>query len=113
MPRPSFPRTLPEFIRRFPDESACFDYVVRCRWPDGFRCPACGRDAAHRLHARRLLQCVSCRRQTSATAGTIMHRSKLPLSKWLLGAYFVTIDKRGLSALQLLAPTIPATQVVK
>jgi transposase-like protein len=101
MPRPSFPRTLPEFIRWFHDEDACFDYVVSCRWPDGFRCPGCGHDAAHRLRARRLLQCASCRRQTSATAGTVMHRSKLPLSKWLLAAYFVAIDKRGLSALQL------------
>jgi ISXO2 transposase-like protein len=30
-----------------------------------------------------------------------MHRSRLPLSKWLLASYFVTVDKRGLSALQL------------
>jgi hypothetical protein len=27
-----------------------------------------------------------------------MHRSHLPLSKWLLAAYFVTTDKRGISA---------------
>lgn len=30
-----------------------------------------------------------------------MHRSKLALQKWLVAAYFVATDKRGLSALQL------------
>lgn len=34
-------------------------------------------------------------------AGTVMHRSKVPLSKWLLAAYFVAVDKRGMSALHL------------
>lgn len=100
MPRPSVPRKLLEFIPWFPDEDACFDYVACRRWPDGFRCPACRHDAARRLRARRLLQCASCRRQTSATAGLVMHRSKLPLLNRLLAAYFVAIDKRGLSAPQ-------------
>ncbi|MGF1641747.1 MAG: IS1595 family transposase, partial [Rhodospirillales bacterium] len=32
-----FPRSLPEFQRRFPDEAACADYLAATRWPDGFR----------------------------------------------------------------------------
>ena len=31
-----------EFQRRFPDEKACAVYLADARWPDGFRCPACG-----------------------------------------------------------------------
>ena len=39
------PRSLPEFEARFPDDAACARWP-RKRWPDGFRCPACGHDKA-------------------------------------------------------------------
>jgi transposase-like protein len=35
------------------------------------------------------------------TAGTIMHRTKAPLTVWFWAAYLMTTDKRGLSALLL------------
>lgn len=28
-----FPRSLPEFMRLFPDDAACAAYLERCRWP--------------------------------------------------------------------------------
>lgn len=34
MPRPDFPRNLPEFLQRFPSEETCAEYVYRSRWPD-------------------------------------------------------------------------------
>jgi len=46
VPRPTYPRTVPEFNRFFPDEQTCLDYLAACRWPDGFRCPRCGHDEA-------------------------------------------------------------------
>jgi hypothetical protein len=33
-----------EFFSQFPDEDACKRYLMRCRWPDGVRCPRCGND---------------------------------------------------------------------
>lgn len=48
-----------------------------------------------------LWQCAGCRRQTSVTAGTILHRTKTPLTVWFWAAYLMTTDKRGLSALLL------------
>ena len=51
MPRPDFPRTLEEFQRRFVDEEACWLYQAESRWPDGFRCPWCGSEAALELPA--------------------------------------------------------------
>jgi hypothetical protein len=45
-----------------------------------------------------LLECKRCGHQTSATAGTVMHRSKQPLTSWLLAAWLLVTDKRGLSA---------------
>lgn len=105
MPRPTFPRTLPAFIRWFPDERAAFEYVMRCRWPDGtgFVCRKCGGTAAYVRKDRLAVQCSSrnCETSTTATAGTVMHRSKMPLTTWLLAAWLLVTDKRGISAVQL------------
>jgi hypothetical protein len=37
MGRPEFPRTIVEFQARFPDEDACWAYLMECRWPEGYR----------------------------------------------------------------------------
>ena len=101
MPRPTYPRTVPEFNRFFPDEQARLDYLAACRWPDGFRCPRCGHDEAFVLPRRRLWQCKSCAYQVSVTAGTILHRTRTSLLTWFWAAYWMTAHKPGLSALQL------------
>src|SRR5947208_6305357 len=69
------PRSLPEFEARFPDDAACARWLLGKRWPDGFRCPACGHDEAWELGRERLtLQCAACERQVSVTAGTVLPR---------------------------------------
>ena len=35
------------------------------------------------------------------TSGTILHRTKIPLTQWFWAAYLMTTDKRGVSALLL------------
>lgn len=89
-----------EFTRRYSTEEACREHLAEHRWPDGFMCPCCGNAHAHRLSNGRY-QCSKCRHQTSVTAGTFMHRSHVSLRKWFLAFYFVTQDKRGVSATQL------------
>jgi len=101
MPRPDFPRTLREFQRRFADEAACRAYLAASRWPDGYRCPQCGGGGALELPTRRLWRCKHCRRDTSVTAGTVLHRTHTPLTQWFWAAYLVTTHTPGLSALQL------------
>ncbi len=90
-----------EFQRRFRTEAACRKHLLKLRWPEGFRCPRCGRRECFDLPKRKLHQCKSCGHQTSVTAGTVMHRTRTPLRKWFWAIYLVAGDKRGLSALQL------------
>lgn len=101
MPRPPFPKTLREFQSQFVSEGACQQYLAKCRWPDGFVCPRCGHRRAYELAGLRRWQCASCRHQTSLTAGTILHKTKTPLTVWFWAAYLMTTDKRGVSALLL------------
>jgi len=87
---------------RFPTEEAAFEFLVEARWPGGeFECPSCGHDVGYGLSTRKVIECGVCKKQTSATAGTVMHRSKMPMRAWLLAAWLLVTDKRGLSAKQL------------
>ena len=93
-----------EFEARFPDDDACARYLAERRWPDGFVCPACGGRKGWALdRGRPTWECAACRRQTSVTAGTIMHRSHLPLKTWFLAAHGAATHSGGISALQLQA----------
>ena len=97
-----FPRSLLEFQQRFGDEAACAQYLAAARWPDGFVCPGCGGGKAWRLETKAwTYECANCGRQTSITAGTIMHHSKLPLTAWFWAAYLMATHSNGISALQL------------
>lgn len=42
--------------------------------------------------------CTQCGLKTSATSGTIFHRSHTPLSTWFAAMWFVTSQKNGVSA---------------
>jgi transposase-like protein/predicted RNA-binding Zn-ribbon protein involved in translation (DUF1610 family) len=96
------PKSLPEFERRFPDEAACAEWLLERRWAAGFVCPACGHDGYWRLGRKVLtLQCRACRRETSVTAGTVMHRGHLPLRVWFTAAWLVATHRNGMSARQL------------
>lgn len=48
-----------------------------------------------------LFQCGGCRRQTSATAGTIFQDTRKPLVMWFRAMWYVTSQKNGASALGL------------
>jgi hypothetical protein len=97
-----FPRSLIEFQQRFADEAACVGYLFAARWPQGFVCPACGTSKAWQLQTKPWTwECAGCGKQTSVTAGTIMHHSKLALTTWFWAAYLMATHSNGISALQL------------
>ncbi len=48
-----------------------------------------------------LFQCCGCRRQVSATAGTIFQDTRKPLVTWFRAMWYVTSQKNGASALGL------------
>jgi transposase-like protein len=99
---PNLPQSLTEFEQRFGDEDTCAEYLAAARWPDGFACPRCRGSKGWRLESKSwTYECARCGRQTSVTAGTIMHHSKLPLATWFWAAYVMASQPNGISALQL------------
>src|SRR5665213_304941 len=91
-----------EFQTRFADEASCALFLFEKRWPNGFICPKCSQNHAGLLKSRAwTYECLDCGRQTSVTAGTVMHRSKLPLRVWFWAAHLMATHSNGMSALQL------------
>lgn len=93
--------SLIDFISLYGTEEQCFNALFDWRWPAGFICPECGCRKSCQLNTRKLQQCNRCHHQVSITAGTIFASTKLPLATWFLGIYFITQDKKGVSALAL------------
>lgn len=95
-----FPRSLANLEARFSTAAACLEYLVTLRWPHGFVCPQCGGTQAWPT-ARGLWHCRQCRTQTSVTAGTLFHRTRLPLPLWFRAIWHITSQKYGANALGL------------
>ena len=98
-----FPVSLPEFQRVFPDDAACKQYLEEIRWPDGFACPTCKhREEPYRFPTRLsvVLRCRACKKNASLTAGTVMQSSHTELATWFWGAYLMTTQTPGMSAVQ-------------
>ena len=79
------PDSLLAFQHMFPDDDACAAWLIEMRWPDGFVCPAWAMKRDGRCAEKHTpSSALGCRRQTSVTAGTILHASKLPLTRPLV-----------------------------
>ena len=95
-----FPRDQLEFDRRFKDEGACFDYLFKLRWPDGFSCSKCGY-GSYWASARGLYVCKRCEHHQSVTAGTIFHGTRKPLAMWFKAMWWFSTRKSGVNAVNL------------
>ena len=89
------------FREAFGAEEQCRSALSRLRWPDGFVCPACGHRGHCVLAGRSLYQCYRCKKQTSSTAGTIFHATKLPLTLWFAAVHLIVTAKNGISSVEL------------
>lgn len=95
------PRDAIAFNQKFSSEQQCLDLLEGLRWPRGFVCPNCDHDDGYRISTRRVIQCVLCRKQTSVTAGTIFHKTRIPLIIWFYIIFLMTSDKGGVSSTRL------------
>src|SRR6202048_3382434 len=92
----------------FQDENKARETLEAIRWPDGPICPHCGNADQDKIakgegkaHRPGLYYCAACNGQFTVTIGTVMERSKIPLSKWLFAMHLMGASKKGISALQL------------
>jgi transposase len=100
--------SLIEFMREYPDDDACLEYLWRTRHsPDGetAHCPKCDRDRAFKRYEfatrRQSWTCTACGHHLHPTAGTIFHKSSTSLHLWFFAMYILASTRCGISAKQL------------
>jgi transposase-like protein len=78
------------------------------RWPNGPYCPYCGSfdrvkptTTPPKAKGGGWHHCADCRRRFTVRVGSILHRSHVPLHKWLLAFRLMAGSKKGFSAHQL------------
>jgi hypothetical protein len=99
--------TIPQFEKMFPNEDACSAYLVAHRWPDGVRCPRCGK--SEKISAVTTMafkwQCYSCSPDSgyrfSEISGTIFENTNKDLREWFRVIHMMMTSKKGISALQV------------
>ena len=95
-------RSLLDVTKRFPDEQACRDYLLKARWGNKVECTHChSSEKIYKFQSGKLLKCGACHKQFTVKVGTIFEDSALPLQKWFMAIYLITAHKKGISSLQL------------
>jgi transposase-like protein len=97
----NFPSIYRDFVKQFPDDTACAAHLERLRWPNGFVCPACQQQRVPWRQTRGRLVCPACHHQSTVTAGTIFDKTQTPLTIWFDVAWHMTTTKNGVSAKSL------------
>jgi transposase len=94
--------SLMEFMREYPDDAACLEWLWRERYSEDGRhaeCPKCERDRSfYRTTSRPSYQCATCGHHIHPTAGTIFHKSATSLHLWFYVMYLMTSTRCGISA---------------
>lgn len=88
----------------FQDAEAARELIESIRWPNGPICGHCGeteRRYATKRAGRYRCGNPECRKDYTATTGTVMESSHIPLNKWMMGYYLMSSSKKGFSAHQL------------
>lgn len=97
--------SLMEFMKDWPDDATCLDFLWRQRFAeDGHtaQCPKCERERRfHRVKSRPSYSCDSCGKHLHPLAGTIFEKSSTPLHLWFYACYLMTSTRCGVSAKHL------------
>ncbi len=100
--------SLMEFMRDFPDDATCLEWLWRTRYSeDGVhaRCERCGVERVFARYDTRVRRqswtCTGCGLHVHPTAGTIFHKSSTSLHLWFYAMYLMTSTRCGISAKQL------------
>lgn len=86
-----------ELSQLFQSDDKCLEFIASLKWGEGFECRKCGNTnfcAGKTPFSRR---CTKCKSEESATAGTIFHHCKFPISKAFYIAYQVCKGNESIS----------------
>lgn len=92
-----------DFQKEFDTEQKCREYLEQQRWNGTPACPFCGSINVCRFSNGKTFKCreKGCRKQFSVLVGSVYQNTKIPLTKWFLATYILSVHSKGISSLQL------------
>lgn len=108
--------TVTALADRLRTEADAWEFLEELRWPDGVVCPTCHgtdvylivpkngtsrRTVSGSMSQRRTWNCRPCRRQFSATTGTMMHGTRVPIRTWVMCIFEMCASKNGVAAAEI------------
>ncbi len=90
-----------EINNEFPTELDCVQHLEKTRWGKKPRCAYCNSITLGKRQKDNRFTCKSCRKTSSVTTGTYLHRTRVPLKTWFYAFAIITDAKKGVSAKQL------------
>ena len=94
--------TLVQLCDMFPTEESAREWFEARVWPSGRFCPHCGSIRTHEAsHNNMPYRCSDCRGYFSVKTGTVMHKSHIPLRKWVFAIYLHLTSIKGVSSMKL------------
>ena len=95
--------TLIQAVKMFDTEAKAEAWFIARRWPNGVACPKCGSVNVAEVKSRKPqpFRCRDCRKHFSVKTDTLLHSSKIPLSKWAIAFYLFSTNLKGVSSMKL------------
>lgn len=90
-----------DFCKQFDSEESCEKYLREIREKEGVVCSKCGYKKHYWDKSTKSWRCAKCSHETTLTAGTVMHGSKLPLMYWFTAIHLITATKKTISAAEM------------
>ncbi len=90
-----------DFFTKFSDEASCKAYFKARRELEHSTCKQCGSLHTYWQEKENRWRCKECKHAMGLKKGTVMENSNLNYKVWLWSLYFVTLTKKGFSALEL------------
>ena len=94
--------TIRDFFKRFPDDNACLDHLMKLRYGDSLDCPKCSKHG-HFTRIRKMpaYACPWCGHHIHPMAGTPFEATRTPLQSWFYAMYLFTTTRHGVPAKEL------------
>ena len=94
-------KTLTDFLDHFKDEETCLKYFEKIRFAKGEYCPHCGHSKINRFLDGKRFRCAKCKKDFRIITNTIFSETKAPLRKWFTAIYLLSVNKKGISSINL------------
>lgn len=93
--------TMLDFFTSYSTEQSCKAFFKSKKMQAGIKCIQCSSLVNYWIEKESRWKCRSCGKSMSLKTGTVMEHSNLGYKVWLWGIYFMSLTKKGFSALEM------------